>query len=807
MKTEIVLTDGARIVAGPLQTSSGRLLRKAANALDAGKGAYQQGGIPDAIRAAYAEWMSPLPPLSPTVPQGTPLRVQDFPVGYNISWIPRTYEGISFQQLRNMADSDYVTRLCIETVKDQISKLTWRIGRKPKNEEPRMKARIADSKDPTVSRLTEFFRSPDGIHNFSTWLRIWIEDMLVGDCATVLIGRADGGKGAVAKLVPAEGGLVHVCIDKQGMRPAPPMPAYQLIAKGQIVGNLTTKELLYMPRNLRAHRVYGMSPVEQLLFFMNIVIRRDLSKLAYYTEGNVPDGLISAPQAWSLDQVKQFNEWMDSILSGQLAQRRKLQMIPSLAEPGKSSNIRDAVLFTKEAMLQDEFDEWRARVTCFCFSLPPTAFVKMMNRASAQQQQKQALEEGIEPRKVWVKEQIDFMIQSPDVLNQPEYEFAWEDDPEIDPQVQANVDKVNVSVGLRSIDELRQRDGLEPFGIGPMIITAQGPILLDDIKSGEGRFLPSAPPQAPVGPDGKPVMPMMAGGPPNGRPNGKQPQRRLNKAAVAESKKKIQIASDPDELPEKSKRRAKVAARSLHRFLTKQGAAIARKASHAYQDATEYVGKDAADDNEKRIEEILHDLDLDWVQVAGLMEQPIRDTMREAATEILLELNISDEASELFGTVNQDALEYAEERSAELVGKTRVNGELTDNPNAKWAITDTTRTELRQLIVKAFDDEMTPAQLERAIEDSFQFSDARATMIARTELSMAHTQGALDAAKVSGLLTHKYVLLSADHDQDDECDDCADAGKIEVQKDFPAGAAPPFHPQCACVLVLSTEGA
>ena len=43
---------------------------------------------------------------------------------------------------------------------------------------------------------------------------------------------------------------------------------------------------------------------------------------------------------------------------------------------------------------KDEFDEWLIRVICYTFSLPPTAFVKETNRATAQTTQDASLAEG-----------------------------------------------------------------------------------------------------------------------------------------------------------------------------------------------------------------------------------------------------------------------------------------------------------------------------------------------------------------------------------------------------------------------------
>src|SRR6201993_4651916 len=73
---------------------------------------------------------SPSYPLVP--PERERVRLWDFPVGYNTIYTPRSFEAIGFEELRALADSHDITRLAIETRKDQIEKLDWAI--KPRNE-------------------------------------------------------------------------------------------------------------------------------------------------------------------------------------------------------------------------------------------------------------------------------------------------------------------------------------------------------------------------------------------------------------------------------------------------------------------------------------------------------------------------------------------------------------------------------------------------------------------------------------------------------------------------------------------------
>ena len=68
---------------------------------------------------------SPGYPLVP--PERERVRLWDFPVGYNTIYTPRSYEPIGFDELRALAESHDITRLAIETRKDQIEKLEWTI--------------------------------------------------------------------------------------------------------------------------------------------------------------------------------------------------------------------------------------------------------------------------------------------------------------------------------------------------------------------------------------------------------------------------------------------------------------------------------------------------------------------------------------------------------------------------------------------------------------------------------------------------------------------------------------------------------
>ena len=263
------------------------------------------------------------------------------------------------------------------------------------------------------------------------------------------------------------------------------------------------------------------------------------------------------------------------------------------------------------------------------------------------------------------------------------------------------------------------------------------------------------------------------------------------------------------ELPKLSKARKTITADPSKSTPTKTAAEA--QIEQAVQNALEQAAEDYAKDAEEWLAEgVTAD------QVAEQMSRAAFDSAipnvvadalgavyAEAAQEQFTELKV-DEAA-LFDLVNTDALAYAQERGAELVGrKWDEDGKLVENPDAEWAITDTTREGLKDLISRSYTEGWTPKQLATEITGSYTFSPERAQMIATTETNMASSNGILNSWKRSGLVKEKMWNMSEDHDIPDECDDNADEGWIPIDEDFPSGDdAPPAHPACICSLSAS----
>jgi Phage portal protein len=422
-------------------------------------------------RGTGADWFGPLNPLAPIAPPDVAGRRFDFPPGYNLVQRPRAYEPIGFAELRAFADACDLLRLVIETRKDQVEQLRWTV--KPRDPVLRRSSKRPAEMQGRIDAATSFLRRPDGYAGWKAWIGGLLEDMFVIDAATLYCQRTRSGK--LVALHQLDGATIKRVIDDWGRTPRPYRgadgamvypPAYQQVLKGFPAVNYSTRDIIYRPRNIRPHKVYGYSPVQQVLLTVQIALRRQIWMLDYYTEGSIPDALIGVPATWTVNQLKQFQDYWDTEFAGDLGKRRRAKFVPG--------EVAGKIHQTKEPEQKNAFDEWLARVICYAFSVSPQWAVSMMNRATAQQHSTDAQEEGLEPTKEWVKDVVDDVIA--DELDSPDLELAWVEEDDTDPSKQNGILDNRVRSGRMTINEARDADGLErytdPAADKPMVYTA-----------------------------------------------------------------------------------------------------------------------------------------------------------------------------------------------------------------------------------------------------------------------------------------------------------------------------------------------
>lgn len=687
-----------------------------------------------------SDWFGPGQPQPPQAPAAVEGRQWQVPIGVNTVQTKKT-EGIDFHTLRVFADAVDIVRLLIEQRKDELCQLDWTVQKKGTQGGLRKQA----PKDKRSEELEAFLKLPDRDHTWDAWLRLLLEDMYVLDAASLYVQKTKGGK--LYALRPIDGGTIKRVIDGRGWTPEPPLPAYQQILRGVVATNYATDELRYLMRNQRTNRMYGYSHVEQIIVTARVWLARQASNLEYYDKGSIPDGFLSASKDWGTNEIKRYQDMFDEQLSGQLGERRKVKITP----PDSKFTA------TKEPALKSEYDEWLARIACFCFSVSPQPFIKEMNRATAQTNKTGASETGLERDRKWVQCMMTRLIES--TLEAPDYEFVFRDQEAQDPLQRAQIDQIYVNAGVLMPDEVRGDLGLEP------------------LPNGQGA---------------SPRQPVTPGAPKEDNPDGED-EDEPEPAGKVDHDHLRKVDDSPLTPPMKTLKDAfTVALGEVRDALLKAANGIAKAAG----------GDGNPPQPPKKGDEWWFAL-TDKMDLSGLSlaYDDYNDTVvavtntgarLEVARLVAHDPSVQDEAAHAgFGSLDHqdpNAIAWAEEHVADMLGKDGQGGKLADS----------TREMIRQAIATALESHDSDAAITEMLARAYAFSPERAELIARTEVRDALGNGALIGAKAVGMQEKRW-LLSNDENKCALCIANAEQGWIPIGQAFVSGAqAPTQHPRCQC---------
>lgn len=401
----------------------------------------------------------PLPPEAEPIKEA--LRYQ-FRQNVNSTYSPRSagaYPAMSFAMLRAFSLNCDIARICIETRKDQLCSLDWDLA-------------VRDGVTPSPEKLNAcrtFFQTPDRVRPFKTWLRLAIEEVLVTDALT--ISRTQRRAGGFRSLDIIDGTTMQVLLDSRGEVPTAPAKAYRQIIYGQptVGGDYSTNEMYYLPRTVRADTPYGLSPIEAILLALTSLLNRMTFNLQYYAEGNVPAGFMETPALNTVQQIRDYQAYLDGLTGNQPSRQRLMAVMAGT----KLQELATPVFAT-------DWDEHLLKIACAAFAVPPSeiGFTNDVNRATGKQQENVVYRRGVKPMAAFFKDIFDRVLAND--LQAPEYEFIFTGGEPEDKLTQARTDQIYVQMGKTSIDELRQRDGQEQIGLG-CYIQGAGVMLVSDL--------------------------------------------------------------------------------------------------------------------------------------------------------------------------------------------------------------------------------------------------------------------------------------------------------------------------------------
>lgn len=371
-------------------------------------------------------------------------KVFDYQTGWNLRFTPGEEQKTRYTlpQLRWLSRECSILRAVIEARKAQIKRVEWTIKPLDKKVDP--------ATDPETIFAKKLLKKPDGINNFQGWLNSVLEDLIVLDNSYILPQvNAETEK---VRLIPIDATTIKRVIDSQGLTPQPPLVAYQQIIDAKVRTNLTADELIALQLNPTTDRRYGLSVIESVAPYALLAIDRLKFQSAYYKDGNLPEAMISCPENWNAEDVATFQSLWNAEFSGDAALNKRHRT--KFLEAGMK------LIQAKDKDIQENFDEYLARIICFHLRVPPSALVTDNNRATADNARYAGEKDGMMPLLNLIENFLDEILQDQLGLN---VEFCWDLEEAIDPTEQAKINEIYSKNGIKTVNEIRTELGLEPI--------------------------------------------------------------------------------------------------------------------------------------------------------------------------------------------------------------------------------------------------------------------------------------------------------------------------------------------------------
>lgn len=405
------------------------------------------------------EALGPGTPLQPTPIDNTGMpRRFYFPPGINLSPTP-TNGRIDFQTLRDTSRLYGLLRKCIEIRKNEMTRLPWNIM--PRRGTPKEKLALMRENKLKIRRMEDFFDFPDKERTWAEWLKSIIEDHLVIDAVSIYKRRTLGGK--LYSLEQVDGSLIKPILDIRGRRPVPPNVAYQQVILGTPREDFTSDELIYALLTPVVDSPYGFSPVEQNLTLYNLCMRWLQWSTAVFTDGSIPQMMLTAPEQWTPDQINELMELRKAIRAGDPRAQRDLEMLPHGVEAIIQNGGQAYLEFSQEIV------NYLIDQTCISMDvtrqelgLDPSNSQGLGGSGRADAQENVQYRRSLLPLSTWLSQSLfnpllkDFGLE--------DFRWTWPTLTDLDPSAHTVLLKERVEAGLMTWDDALLELGQEPIG-------------------------------------------------------------------------------------------------------------------------------------------------------------------------------------------------------------------------------------------------------------------------------------------------------------------------------------------------------
>lgn len=350
---------------------------------------------------------------------------------------------VSFATLRKFSEQHEISRACINARKRHLTTLEWAIVAQEEEDTTDYASQKAE--------LKNLFQTIGGKTNpYRMFLSKLTEDLMVLDAVSIYKQPTLGGD--LFKLIPVDSATIRVAVDTSG-----DITGYRQIIDGREVATFDIDEMVYAMMNPRTNSPYGLAPLESLLMVVSSSLKAGMSNLAYLTEGNTPEGLFMLPEDWTPSMIREFEENWNAVMAGDEAAMSRIKFTP----PGNFVPTRK-----HEDMQWEQFNMWLMKVTCSLFDVQPVEIGfepqgGLGGKGFSEGQNTTTQRKSIIPLANFFQEIFTQIIHEDLGMTSLCFKFMGLDPS--DKKNDAEVAKIQIESGQRTINETRKEQGLEPY--------------------------------------------------------------------------------------------------------------------------------------------------------------------------------------------------------------------------------------------------------------------------------------------------------------------------------------------------------
>lgn len=338
-----------------------------------------------------------------------------------------------------------VARRAINTIKDRIAGMRWRVQPKPS-------AHALPDAQTRAGILTRNFDCPNPDDSFRSLAEQVLEDLIVGGFGAIEV-EVTGDLIHPLVMFPVDGATIRMRADWDGM---PGSVRYEQVA-GRTWPNanilLADEELIYMRLNPRTHTPFGLGRLEVAFEAINSFLG------AHRYAGRLASNSVVEYALWLQNTTPEQHErlirwWQDEI--------EGTGRVPILSVENKPEVLRFGG--GTDADLRLQWQEFLLRIIADAFDLPAQSLglERDVNRSTAAEMNDQAFRQAVVPTARLFAEHLtrDAIYKR---LGWGDLEFVFTDvDAAGDPMEEAQIQQILLQTGVLTIAEVRRMRGLPP---------------------------------------------------------------------------------------------------------------------------------------------------------------------------------------------------------------------------------------------------------------------------------------------------------------------------------------------------------